>query len=77
MTLEEAIRHAEEKAEELQKRADDAYRGFCIMPNDTDSHDYAYCTECAEEHRQLAGWLRELLAYRQTDERVAPEDLYK
>ena len=36
MTIDEAIRHAEEKAQELG------------------------CTECAQEHRQLAAWLREL-----------------
>ena len=36
MSIDEAIRHAEEKAQELG------------------------CTECAQEHRQLAAWLREL-----------------
>ena len=36
MTIDEAIRHAEDKAHELG------------------------CTECAQEHRQLAAWLREL-----------------
>ena len=36
MTIDEVIRHAEDKARELG------------------------CTECAQEHRQLAGWLREL-----------------
>ena len=36
MTIDEAIQHCEEKAQELG------------------------CTECAQEHYQLAGWLREL-----------------
>ena len=36
MTIDEAVRHAEDKARELG------------------------CTECAQEHRQLAAWLREL-----------------
>ena len=36
LSIDEAIRHAEAKAQELG------------------------CTECAQEHRQLAGWLREL-----------------
>ena len=36
MSIDEAIRHAEDKACELG------------------------CTECAQEHRQLAAWLREL-----------------
>ena len=36
LSIDEAIRHAEEKAQELG------------------------CTECAQEHWQLASWLREL-----------------
>ena len=36
LSIDEAIRHAEDKACELG------------------------CTECAQEHRQLAAWLREL-----------------
>ena len=36
MSIDEAIRHCEEKAREMG------------------------CTECAQEHWQLAGWLREL-----------------
>ena len=36
LSIDEAIRHAEDKAQELG------------------------CTECAQEHYQLAGWLREL-----------------
>lgn len=36
LSIDEAIRHAENKARELG------------------------CTECAQEHRQLAAWLREL-----------------
>ena len=47
MTLEEAIRHAEQIA--------DSYK-------DTEPN-----CKCAEEHRQLAEWLKELKAYRQTD----------
>jgi hypothetical protein len=55
MTLDEAIKHAEEVA--YQK---DLESGF-----DTDNERYAMtdkektdCKECAEEHRQLAEWLR-------------------
>lgn len=39
MTIEEAIKHAEEVANSL-------------------------CTECGEEHRQLAEWLKELKEYK-------------
>ena len=46
MTLDEAIKHAEEVANDME---------LC-------------CKECAEEHRQLAEWLKELKQYReQTD----------
>lgn len=47
MTLEEAILHAEEVADQLEGKDGYAY---------TDST----CDECAKEHRQLAEWLREL-----------------
>ena len=57
MTLDEAIKHAEEVA--YQK---DLESGF-----ETDNERYAMtdkertaCKECADEHRQLAEWLREL-----------------
>ena len=61
MTLEEAIKHCEEVAEELDMKA-----GF-----ETDNERYAMseserkqCKECANEHRQLAEWLRELQIHR-------------
>jgi len=57
MTLDEAIIHAEEVAEEQDMKA-----GF-----ETDNQTYIMseierkrCRECAAEHRQLAEWLREL-----------------
>lgn len=57
MTLEEAIKHCEEKVEELKEQA-----GF-----DTDNERYrmsesekADCIECANEHKQLADWLIQL-----------------
>lgn len=61
LTLEEAIKHCEEKAEEQDMKA-----GF-----ETDNQTYTMseaererCKECAKEHRQLEEWLRELKAYR-------------
>lgn len=50
MTLEEAIRHCEKIVKENQRRAD------------TLSYDQPLldCIKCAEEHRQLADWLKEL-----------------
>lgn len=46
MILDDAIKHAEEVAEEHTKY--NRYGGF------------ESCDECAEEHRQLAKWLKEL-----------------
>lgn len=49
-SLEEAIKHCEEVAEEHTKY--NFYGG------------YESCDECAKEHRQLAEWLKELKKYR-------------
>ena len=57
MTLDEAIEHAEDVAEINDNIA-----------YNTDSEnwmDIAQCQKCAEEHRQLAEWLKELKKYRQ------------
>jgi len=47
MTIDEAIKHCEEVADQLEGKDGYAY---------TDST----CDECAKEHRQLAEWLREV-----------------
>lgn len=61
MNIDEAIQHCEEKAKELREQA-----GF-----DTDNERYrmsesekADCIECANEHEQLAEWLKELKGLR-------------
>ena len=49
MTLEEAIKHAEEKAKKLRAEAE--------------IYNYPHsksCLECAREHEQLVEWLKEL-----------------
>lgn len=55
MTLNEAIKHAEEVAEEKENEAQDL---------EYSKLDWKYeanqCSECAKEHRQLAEWLKEL-----------------
>lgn len=61
MTIDEAIKHCEEVAEEKEAQAWEAqlqeeYR--TIKP----------CKECAEEHRQLAEWLKELKSFKEKDE---------
>lgn len=54
MTLDEAIKHCEEKAKEQREEAENVliYR----------NGNYTKCVECAEEHEQLAKWLKELKA---------------
>ena len=60
MTLDEAIKHAEEVANE-KERLGAMGRGnpdkFAPSPEQ--------CFKCAEEHRQLAEWLKELKAFRE------------
>ena len=56
MTLDEAIKHAEEVAEEQEK--------LCKV-NDSFNFSQPKWRECAEEHRQLAEWLKELKTYRE------------
>ena len=58
MTLDEAIKHCKEVAEEKDKsvelyKAVKATEGLITK-----------CEDCAKEHRQLAEWLKELKAYR-------------
>ena len=59
MTLEEAIKHCEEKAEELRKKAEFAEEEGNYRKED--------CLECAKEHEQLAEWLKELKAYKDAE----------
>lgn len=54
MTLDEAIKHCRDKAEELKDEAE-SY---------DEAKDGRVCLECAKEHEQLAEWLEELQEYR-------------
>ena len=55
MTIDEAIKHCEEIAMDKTNLAKTLW----------DSKEKARCEECAEEHRQLAEWLKELKLYRE------------
>ena len=57
MTIEEAIKHCEEVAEEQERKAQCMGRQFVgtAMANYQNG-----CFECAADHRQLAEWLKEL-----------------
>jgi len=74
--LEEAIAHCEEVAKEqdkLCKRYDDA-SGYSRSHNEAIRVDNAKrCEECAKEHRQLAEWLKELIAYRKAEKEMEQE----
>lgn len=58
MTLDEAIKHCEEKAKEQRAWAKELIGGLVVED----------CLECAKEHEQLAAWLRELKALREEKE---------
>lgn len=67
MTLDEAIRHAEEVAREndLSCRLYDRASGYSRSHNeDIRTESAKKCEKCAEEHRQLAEWLRELKRFK-------------
>lgn len=53
MTLEEAIKHAEEVAQEKRYEYQE-----CLAVHDME--DAMDCGKCGEEHEQLAEWLKEL-----------------
>ena len=54
MTLDEAIKHAEEVSEEKENEAQDLEYSKLDW-----RHEANQCSKCAEEHRQLAEWLRD------------------
>ena len=59
MTLDEAIRHCEEKAEHLKQGAQNS--------QSMTAAEQADCLECAKEHEQLAEWLKELKRYKEAE----------
>ena len=60
MTLDEAIRHCEEVAEEKRYEYQD-----CLEANDREAAKE--CVKCGLQHRQLAEWLKELKDYKEQD----------
>ena len=72
ITLDEAIKHCEEVVEEQEKVAkewhENQIRKCNLIP--FAEMDYTHeneCKECAEEHRQLAEWLKELKQLRKKE----------
>lgn len=76
MTLDGAIKHADEVAEEqdkLCKRYDDA-SGYSRSHNESIRvADAKWCERCAKEHRQLAEWLKELKGSRMVLDKIRAE----
>lgn len=66
MELDEAIKHAEEVTEEKEKlaRTYESFKDFG-NPKSSITSGHKKCLNCAEEHRQLAEWLKELKRYRE------------
>lgn len=62
MTLEEAIIHTESEVWKNEREADRCSRHGGSMYEEKAKS----CKACADEHRQLAEWLKELKAYRET-----------
>ena len=63
MTLEEAIKHCEEVAKENDDAAKEFYRVSKLETHPDREYAegvYVECKKCADEHRQLAEWLKEL-----------------
>ena len=66
MTLDEAIKHCEEVAEDYRYQRDDA----------VDTNDFGAasdCQQCADDHEQLAEWLTELKDLREENKVLISE----
>lgn len=76
MTLDEAIKHEEEIAEEQEGRGY-CDRSVCVIMDENnhncDECEVVKCRECAKEHRQLAEWLKELKSHREAWMKVVSE----
>lgn len=75
MTLDEAIKHCEEKAKAQRNQADYYHR---TRKSDNDEYRNGMrenCLECAREHEQLAEWLKELKAYRENAPTVSDQSI--
>lgn len=77
MTLDEAIKHCMEIAEDqdkLRKAYDDA-SGYSRSHNEAiRTNDAKKCEKCSQDFRQLAEWLRELKRLRVQQEKMAKKE---
>ena len=68
LSLEDAIKHAEEVAKDCETAVECG-----IMNCLSDEENVDNISECAMEHRQLAEWLKELKRYREAWQKVREE----
>ena len=68
MTIDEAIAHAREVANEQKRRS-----GICVQ-NNSECDKFSACLKCSEEHEQLAEWLEQLKDYRDKNKMVVRID---
>lgn len=67
MTIDEAIEHSEETADEKEAQAE-FYKTY--LPDGVGKLiAITECQDCAHDHRQLAEWLKELRWYHERGER--------
>lgn len=69
MTIDEAIAHAKEVANEQKRRS-----GICVQ-NNSECDKFSACLKCSEEHEQLAEWLEELKELREYKKRMEMQDM--
>ena len=70
MTIDEAIIHAEEVAEEKEREKQKWERWLETDSDYRAVNEKVSCELCAAEHRQLAEWLKELKAYKEAREEI-------
>ena len=66
LTLDEAIEHAKDVAYRQRWNAENTK--ITIQNDWLNKHHKEYCIACAEQHEQLAKWLKELKSYKEAEE---------
>ena len=69
MSIDEAIAHAKEVANEQKRRS-----GICVR-NNSECDKFSACLKCSKEHEQLAEWLEELKDYQDKNKMVVRVDV--
>lgn len=69
LSIDEAIAHAREVANEQKRRS-----GICVQ-NNSECDKFSACLKCSEEHEQLAEWLEELKELREYKKRMEIQDM--